>query len=94
MAKSSKKRAAPKKAVKSAKRKRPGPKKSAKAAKRKRSPAVASKAKGKRQVVKKQPQLKQQAAVAHAMFLYTDDAWSLQYFNQNDLHFKERVVFG
>ncbi len=44
--------------------------------------------------VAKQPQVKQQAAVAHAMFLYTDDAWSLRYFDQNDLHFLEREVFG
>jgi hypothetical protein len=29
-----------------------------------------------------------------AMFLYTDDAWSLRYFDQNDLHFLEREVFG
>jgi hypothetical protein len=38
--------------------------------------------------------VKQQAAVAHAMFLHGDDAWSLQYFDPNDLHFKEREVFG
>jgi hypothetical protein len=38
--------------------------------------------------------VKQQAAVEHAMFLYTDDAWSLRYFDQNDLHFLEREVFG
>jgi len=44
--------------------------------------------------VAKQPQVKQQAAVAHAMFLFTDDAWSLRYFDQNDLHFLEREVFG
>ena len=37
---------------------------------------------------------KQEAAVAHGMFLYVDDAWSLRYFDQNDLHFKEREVFG
>ena len=44
--------------------------------------------------VDKQPQVKQQAAVQHDMFLYVDDAWSLRYFDQNDLHFKEREVFG
>jgi hypothetical protein len=38
--------------------------------------------------------VKQEAAVAHGMFLYVDDAWSLRYFDQNDLHFKEREVFG
>ena len=46
------------------------------------------------ELVSKQPQVKQQAAVAHGMFLYTDDAWSLRYFDRNDLHFKEREVFG
>ena len=44
--------------------------------------------------VTRQPQVKQQAAVASGMFLYTDDAWSLRYFNPNDLHSKEREVFG
>ena len=44
--------------------------------------------------VVEQPQVKQQAAVAHAMFLFTDDAWSQRYFDQNDLHFLEREVFG
>jgi hypothetical protein len=48
----------------------------------------------KQQLVNKQPQSKQQAAVANGMFLYTDDAWSLRYFDQNDLHCKEREVFG
>ena len=44
--------------------------------------------------VDKQPQVKEQAAVAHAMFLYTDDAWAQRYFDPNDLHFLEREVFG
>jgi hypothetical protein len=44
--------------------------------------------------VNKQPQSKQQAAVEHGMFLYTNDAWSLRYFDQNDLHCREREVFG
>jgi hypothetical protein len=58
--------------------------------------AIPSAAKGKVSggKVAKQPQVKQQAAVAHGMFLYTDDAWSLRYFDQNDLHFLEREVFG
>lgn len=80
MAKSSKKKAARKKTVKSAKRKP--------------APASTAKAKAKKGPINAQPQSKQQAAVAHGMFLYTDDAWSLQYFNQNDLHFKEREIFG
>ena len=45
-------------------------------------------------LINKQPQVQQQAAVAHAMFLYTDDAWSLQYYDPNDLHCREREVFG
>jgi hypothetical protein len=45
-------------------------------------------------VVNKQPQSKQQAAESKGIFLYTDDAWSLRYFDQNDLHCKEREVFG
>jgi hypothetical protein len=53
-----------------------------------------SKGKGGKVLVNKQPQVQQQAAVAHGMFLYTDDAWSLRYFDPNDLHFKEREVFG
>ena len=56
--------------------------------------ALTSKEKGKKALVSKQPQVKQQAAVAHGMFLYVDDAWSLRYFDRNDLHFKEREVFG
>ena len=48
----------------------------------------------KRRVVNKQPQSKQQAAVVNGMFLYTDDAWSLRYFDQNALHCKEREIFG
>jgi hypothetical protein len=45
-------------------------------------------------LISKQPEVKQVAAIAHGMFLYVDDAWSLRYFDQNDLHFKEREVFG
>jgi cytochrome c5 len=45
-------------------------------------------------VVDKQPQVKEQAAVAGAMFLHADDAWALRYFDQSDLHFLEREVFG
>lgn len=45
-------------------------------------------------MVDKQPQVKEQAAVARAMFLYTGDAWALRYYDENDLHFLEREVFG
>ena len=60
------------------------------------NPASASTSNGtaKTGVINKQPQVKQQAAVAHGMFLQVDDAWSLRYFDQNDLRFKEREVFG
>jgi hypothetical protein len=61
---------------------------------KKATPASAAKGKVSGGKVAKQPQVKQQAAIAHAMFLYTDDAWSLRYFDQNDLHFLEREVFG
>jgi hypothetical protein len=47
-----------------------------------------------RPLVKKQPQSKRQAAVQAGMFLYTDDAWSTAYFNKEDLHYVERVLFG
>jgi hypothetical protein len=80
--------------MKKAKKRKTTAKKAAKPAKRKPSPASTVKASGKKARINKQPQDKQQAAVAHGMFLYTDDAWSLQYFDQNDLHFKEREVFG
>ncbi len=56
--------------------------------------ASASAHAAKQHLINKQPQSKQQAAIAHGMFLYTDDAWSLRYFDQNDLHCKEREVFG
>lgn len=68
--------------------------KKAKKAVKKATPASASKGKVSAGKVARQPQVKQQAAVARAMFLYTDDAWSLRYFDQNDMHFLEREVFG
>ncbi len=77
--------------MKKAKKRKTTAKKAAKAAKRKPSTVKAS---GKKAPINRQPQDKQQAATAHGMFLYTDDAWSLQYFDPNDLHFKEREVFG
>jgi hypothetical protein len=69
-------------------------KKAPKTAKQKPASALASKRNGKNGPIDKQPQLIQQAAVAHGMFLYVDDAWSLRYFDQNDFHFNEREVFG
>ena len=34
------------------------------------------------------------AVVQEVKFLHADDAWSLRYFDQSDLHFLEREVFG
>jgi hypothetical protein len=79
--------------MKKATRKKAATKKVAKAKRRKPAAGV-TQAKGAKRVVVKAPQNKQQAAVANGMFLFTDDAWSLRYFDQNDLHFKEREVFG
>jgi hypothetical protein len=44
--------------------------------------------------VAEQPQSRQQAAQRSGLFLYTDDAWSLRYFKEDDLHFLERQLFG
>jgi hypothetical protein len=74
--------------------KRSGAKKPVRPVKQKPASALTSKGKSKNGLVNKQPQVKQDAAVAHGMFLYVDDAWSLRYFDPNDLHFKEREVFG
>ena len=62
----------------------------------KTKPASATAVKGKIEdgMVDKQPQVKEQAAIAHAMFLFTNDSWAQRYFDQNDLHFLEREVFG
>jgi hypothetical protein len=85
---SKRKSAAKKKAAKPAK------KRVAKAKTAKQKPAAPTATASNGVTVTKQPQVKQQAAVAAGMFLYTDDAWSLRYFDPNDLHSKEREVFG
>jgi hypothetical protein len=77
-----------------AKKKKPAAKKAPKTAKQKPARGMAANGSGSKKVVDAQPQVKQQAALANGMFLYTDDAWSLRYFDQNDLHFMEREVFG
>ena len=41
-----------------------------------------------------QPQSKTQAATAAGVFLHTDDACSLSYFDPKDLHNLERKLFG
>jgi hypothetical protein len=48
----------------------------------------------KRPLVSTQPRSKRDAAVQAGMFLYTDDNWSLAYFNDGDLHCMERELFG
>jgi hypothetical protein len=78
--------------MKKAKKKKPAPAKARKST----TPESASAAQGRISdgLVTKQPELKEQAAVAKQMFLYTNDAWAKRYFDQNDLHFLEREVFG
>jgi hypothetical protein len=44
--------------------------------------------------LEQQPQSKQQAAIQAGLFLHTDDAWSMAYFNPGDLHYAERELFG
>jgi PLD-like domain len=44
--------------------------------------------------VAKQPQSKPVAALHAHMYLHTDDAWSLTYFDKNDMHHMERTVFA
>jgi hypothetical protein len=44
--------------------------------------------------VEKQPQSNLQAAQQAGIFLHTDDAWSLAYFADGDLHCEERELFG
>jgi hypothetical protein len=90
MKKPVKKKSAVKKAKKASKAKK------AKKTSKSRKQAAASAAQGdvENGMVDKQPKVKEQAAVAHAMFLFVDDAWALRYFDQNDLHFLEREVFG
>jgi hypothetical protein len=80
--------------MKKSSKKRSGAKKPVRSVKRKPASTLTSKGKSQNGLVNKQPQVKQEAAVAHGVFLYVDDAWSLRYFDPNDLHFKEREVFG
>ena len=79
--------------MKKASQKTSAAKKTAKPATQKSASASAN-TPGAKEPIDKQPQVKQQAAIANGMFLYTDDAWSLRYFDANDLRFKEREAFG
>lgn len=54
----------------------------------------AKSAPSKQPLVGKQPQSDQQAAIQAGMFLYTNDTWSLAYFQEDDLHYKERELLG
>ena len=55
---------------------------------------VAAKGAGGRKKVMQIPQSLEKAATQAGMFLYTNDAWSLRYFDANDLHSLERKLFG
>jgi hypothetical protein len=44
--------------------------------------------------VVKQPQSKPLAAVQAHLYLHTDDAWSLAYFDPDDMHHRERTLFA
>ena len=59
-----------------------------KTAAKKKTPAVQP------EPIEQQPQSKQQAATQAGLFLHTDDAWSLAYFDPKDLHCTERELFG
>ena len=65
--------------------------------KAKKPPAAKRAAAGQRNtqpLVAKQPQSKAAAATEAGVFLHTDDAWSLAYFDPNDLHNRERELFA
>lgn len=44
--------------------------------------------------VQNQPQSNTQAATQAGVFLHTDSAWSDAYWDSNDLHYEERILFG
>jgi hypothetical protein len=80
--------------MKKARKKKSTAKTARKSAKTKPASAVDAQGQISDGLVDKQPQVKDQAAVTHGMFLYIDDDWAQAYFDQNDLHFLEREVFG
>jgi hypothetical protein len=75
-------------AKKTAAAKRPAPAKKATARKK-----IAA-AKTPKPRIAQQPRSKLQAAVSAGIFLSTTDAWAAAYFDSNDLHCMERVLFG
>lgn len=80
--------------MKKASKKKPTAKKFKKPAKSRRASSSFAEGQVSEGEVERQPQSKEQAAVAHEMFLYTDSGWAQRYFDPNDLHFLEREVFG
>ena len=44
--------------------------------------------------VTQMPQSLAAGAKAQGIYLYTNDTWALRYFDPNDLHSVERVLFG
>ena len=73
--------------------KKPKAPKAAKAAKAAKAKTTAA-ATGAKPKVIKQPQSKPLAAVQAHLYLHTDDAWSLAYFDPNDMHHMERTLFA
>lgn len=65
-----------------------------KAASKTAAKRVATKSARQRTTVTQMPQSLEKAARQAAMFLYTNDTWSLRYFDPNDLHSLERKLFG
>ncbi len=81
--------AAPVAAMAAPAKKRAAPKAASKTAAKR----VAKKSVGQRTAVTQMPQSLEKAARQVEMFLYTNDAWSLRYFDPNDLHSLERKLF-
>lgn len=44
--------------------------------------------------VMKMPQSMTAGAVSQGIYLYANDAWAQRYFDPNDLHSVERILFG
>lgn len=45
-------------------------------------------------LIQAQPQSAQIAAPQQGLFLFTNDSWSQNYFNNDDLHSLERLLLG
>jgi hypothetical protein len=64
------------------------------AAKKAATKRSTAKSPGRRSKITEIPQSLEKAATKAGIFLYTNDTWSLRYFNSNDLHSLERKLFG